>query len=339
MSGTPIRSGDLDGVTRTAVLLLSLEPKIAATVMRELDPRTVEAVSRTIASLDEVPGELTEEVLEAFHRDRLDERAEGGMDNAASLVRLALDPEDAEQLIDNVRTKVENVPFAFLHDAESASLLSYLRDEHPQTIALVLAHLNYDQAARILPALSSTLQVEVVERLATLEPTHPDVIRAVESGLEHRLASRLVADGASCGGLDAVAEILNRCDRMTERVVLEGIEGHDSDLVEDIRRLLFGFEDIARVDDKGVQSILKEIDNEVLCLAMKTASAELRQKVLGNMSQRAADLITEDMEYLGPVRLSDVEAAQRRIIDVVRRLEDAGEVHIEGRASDDQLIV
>ena len=177
-----------------------------------------------------------------------------------------------------------------------------------------------------------------MRRVANMEQTSPEVVAEVESGLESRLSSMLVATSDKVGGVSTTAEILNLCDRSTEKTILEGIESDDPDLVESIRRLMFVFEDILKVNDKGIQAVLKEVDHDELALALKTASPELRDKIFGNMSDRAVQLIKEDMEYMGPVRLSDVEAAQQRIVDVVRRLEEAGEIIISGRGDKDIIV-
>ncbi len=210
--------------------------------------------------------------------------------------------------------------------------------EHPQTIALIISHLSHHKASQILVGLPSERQIEVVRRVANMEPTSPEVIREVEAGLEARLSNVLVHAVEKVGGVATVAEILNLCDRSTEKSIIDGVESEDPDLVEEIRRLMFIFEDILKVDDKGIQAILKEVDNEELCLALKTGSDELKEKIYSNMSARAAELIKEDMQYMGPVRLSDVEAAQQRIVDIARRLEDAGEIIIAGRGDKDVIV-
>ncbi|MHC4101346.1 MAG: flagellar motor switch protein FliG, partial [Planctomycetota bacterium] len=204
--------------------------------------------------------------------------------------------------------------------------------------ALIICHLPHNKASEVLVGLPADKQVEVVRRVANMEQTSPEVVAEVESGLESRLSSMLVASMDKVGGVSTTAEILNLCDRSTEKSILEGIESDDPDLVESIRRLMFVFEDILKVNDKGIQAVLKEIDNEELCLALKTASEELKEKIFTNMSARAATLIREDMEYMGPVRLSDVEGAQQRIVDVVRRLEEAGEIIISGRGDKDIIV-
>jgi flagellar motor switch protein FliG len=204
---------------------------------------------------------------------------------------------------------------------------------------MILCYLPSDKAGEVLAGLPSAKQIEVVKRVANMEQTNPEVIAEVERGLEARLSNMLSQSFEKIGGVDTVAEILNLVDRTTEKGIMEGLESEDPDLVEQIRRLMFVFEDVKLVDDKGIQSVLKEVDNDELALALKTASEELKTKIFKNMSERAAQLIKEDMEFMGPVRVADVEGAQQRIVDVVRRLEDAGEIIISGRGGDKELIV
>ncbi|MHC5004624.1 MAG: flagellar motor switch protein FliG, partial [Planctomycetota bacterium] len=238
-----------------------------------------------------------------------------------------------------IQTQVQKTPFAFLQKTGSDNIITFLQDEHPQTIALVVSYLPHQKASEILMALPGERQIEVVRRVAHMEQTSPDVIREVEAGLAARFSSMVMPAMERVGGIEAVAEVLNLCDRNSEKSILEGIEADDPELVDQIRRLMFVFEDILLVDDKGIQAVLKEVDNDELCLSLKTASEDLQEKIFSNMSSRASDLIKEEMQYLGPVRLSDVEAAQQRIVDIVRRLEDAGEIVIAGRGGEGDLIV
>lgn len=264
---------------------------------------------------------------------------EGGLDYAKMLLQQSLDPKLADRVLGQIQTQVQKTPFAFLQKAESENLLTFIEDEHPQTIALIISHLSHHKASEILVGLPEQKQVEVVRRIANMDQTNPAVIREVENGLEARLSNMLMHSMEKVGGVPTVAEILNLCDRTTEKSILEGIETEDPDLVEEIRRLMFVFEDIMLVNDKGIQSVLKEVDNDELCLALKTASEDLKNKIFSNMSERASQLIKEDMEYMGPVRLSDVENAQQRIVDVVRRLEESGEIIISGRGGEKDLVV
>jgi flagellar motor switch protein FliG len=334
-------SGDLTGVRKAAVLLLTLEQDEAAEILKRLPAESVEEVSREIASLGDITLNIRKEVFGEFYNQALANTylMEGGLEYAKQLLQKTLPEKDAERVIKQVTQQVQTTPFSFLQKAESENLLTFIQDEHPQTIALILAHLPSQKASEILVGLPSQKQIEVVKRVANMEQTNPEVIKEVERGLEHRLSDIVSQTFEKAGGVDTVAEILNLADRSTEKGIMEGLEAEDPDLVEQIRRLMFVFEDILLVNDKGIQSVLKEVDNEELALALKTASEELKQKIFKNMSERAAQLIAEDMQYMGPVRVSDVEAAQQKIVDVVRRLEDAGEIIIAGRGGEKEMVV
>jgi len=334
-------AGDLSGVRKAAVLLLSLEQDHAAEILKRLSAEAVEEVSREIASLGEISLGARKDVFGEFYSLALANSylSEGGLEYAKSLLKKSLSENDADRVIKQVTQQVQTTPFSFLQKAESENLLTFIQDEHPQTIALILAHLPAQKASEILVGLPSQKQIEVVKRVANMEQTNPEVIKEVERGLEHRLSDIVSQTFEKAGGVDTVAEILNLADRSTEKGIMEGLEAEDPDLVEQIRRLMFVFEDILLVNDKGIQSVLKEVDNEELSLALKTASEELKQKIFKNMSERAAQLIGEDMQYMGPVRVSDVEAAQQKIVDIVRRLEDSGEIIIAGRGGEKEMVV
>jgi flagellar motor switch protein FliG len=334
-------SSEITGVRKAAVLLLSLSQDQAAEVMKRLPPEALEEVSREIASLGEITLPMRGNVLGEFYNLALANSyvSEGGLEYAKALLRKSLSEADAEKAIKQVTQQVATTPFSFLQKAESENLLTFIQDEHPQTIALILAHLPPQKASEIMVGLPSQKQIEVVKRIANMEQTNPEVIKEVERGLEHRLSDIVSQTFEKAGGVDTVAEILNLADRSTEKGIMEGLEAEDPDLVEQIRRLMFVFEDILLVNDKGIQAVLKEVDNEELSLALKTASEELKQKIFKNMSSRAAELIGEDMQYMGPVRVSDVEAAQQKIVDIVRRLEDAGEIIIAGRGGEKEMVV
>ncbi|HEV8604147.1 MAG TPA: flagellar motor switch protein FliG [Tepidisphaeraceae bacterium] len=332
---------DLPGVKKAAVLLVSLDQDRAAEILKRLPPEAVEEVSREIASLGEIATAARREVFNEFYSLALANSyvSEGGLEYAKALLQKSLSEDDAKRVIHQVTQQVQTTPFSFLQKAESENLLTFIQDEHPQTIALILAHLPPQKASEILVGLPSQKQIEVVKRVANMEQTNPEVIKEVERGLEHRLSDIVSQTFEKAGGIDTVAEILNLADRSTEKGIMEGLEAEDPDLVEQIRRLMFVFEDILLVNDKGIQSVLKEIDNDELSLALKTASEELKQKIFKNMSERAAQLIQEDMQYMGPVRVSDVEAAQQKIVDVVRRLEDSGDIIIAGRGGEKEMVV
>ena len=336
----PKNVDDLDGVTKAAILLLTVNHDAAGALLKELSTDMVEEVTRQLASLGEVPASLAEQVVEEFYSLRMGSEyvKEGGLDYAKMLLKDSLDSKLADKVVQQIQTQVQKTPFSFLQKAESENLLTFIQDEHPQTIALIISHLAHHKAAEILVGLPQQKQIEVVRRVANMEQTNPDVIKEVEAGLESRLSNLLMQSVEKVGGVETVAEVLNLCDRATEKSIMEGIESEDPDLVESIRRLMFVFEDVLKVNDRGIQSVLKEVDNEELCVALRTASDELKEKIFSNMSARAADLVKEDMEYMGPVRLSDVEAAQQRIVDIVRRLEDAGEIIISGRGEKDVVV-
>ena len=332
---------ELDGPTKAAILLLMLDQDSAGGLLRELPSEMVEEVMRVLASIESVPSPLGQGVVDEFYELSVSSGAlkEGGLDYAKTLLKDSLDPKTAEKLFEDIRRGAQKAPFAFLQKAESENLLTFIQDEHPQTIALIVSHLPHHKASEILVGLPQEKQIEVVQRVAAMEQTNPLVIQEVESGLESRLSNMLMHSVDRVGGTSTVAEILNLCDRQTERSIMEGMESDHPDLAEEVRRLMFVFEDILLVDDKGIQSVLKEVDNDELCLALKTGSEQLQAKIFTNMSARAAEVIKEDMEFMGPVRLSDVEAAQQRIVDIVRRLEDSGDIVITGRGGTQDVVV
>ncbi|MDQ3441552.1 MAG: flagellar motor switch protein FliG, partial [Planctomycetota bacterium] len=297
---------DLNGVRKSAILLLSLEQDQAAEILKRLPAEAVEEVSREIASIGEISISTRKDVFGEFYNLALANSylSEGGLEYAKSLLRKSLSEDDATRVIKQVTQQVQTTPFSFLQKAESENLLTFIQDEHPQTIALILAHLPAQKASEIMVGLPSQKQIEVVKRIANMEQTNPEVIKEVERGLEHRLSDIVSQTFEKAGGVDTVAEILNLADRSTEKGIMEGLEAEDPDLVEQIRRLMFVFEDILLVNDKGIQSVLKEVDNEALSLALKTASEDLKQKIFKNMSERASQLINEDMQFMGPVRVS-----------------------------------
>jgi flagellar motor switch protein FliG len=331
----------LRGMTKAAILLLALDPEVASMIMKRLDRDNLEEVTREIAGLEAISGGDRDVVVREFYHMALARQYadQGGIPFARVLLTKVLPKEEADRVMEQIEHQVYQQPFSFLQKTENENLLTFIQEEHPQTIALIMAHLPSSKAAEILVGLPPAKQIEVVSRVANMEQTNPEVIKEVEKGLEQRLSGVMSQTFQKVGGVEAVAEMLNLADRATEKGILESLEGEDPDLVEQIRRLMFVFEDILLVNDRGIQAVLKEIDNDELALALRTASDELKEKIFRNMSERAVQLIKEDMEYMGPVRVSDVEAAQQKIVDVVRRLEDAGEIIISGRGGEKDLIV
>jgi flagellar motor switch protein FliG len=336
-----VKEENVSDLRKAAILLVSLDKTAAGEILKHIDESKVETVTREIAHLAEVSEEQRRTVIEEFHSLALARTYSegGGLGCARALLQQALPKEDAERIIKQIEHQFYSKPFTFLQKADTENLLTFIQDEHPQTIALILAHLVPNKASEILVGLPDEKRVEVVNRISRMEQTSPEVIKEVEKGLEHRL-SGLMADGLQrVGGIEAVAEILNLVDRTTEKGILESLGEDDPDLVEQIRRLMFVFEDILLVNDKGIQTVLKEVETSDLTLALRTATEELKEKIFSNMSDRAVQLIKEEMEYMGPVRLSDVEVAQQKIVDVVRRLEDSGEIIIGGRGGESELII
>jgi len=331
----------IPGLRKAAIVLLSLGKDLAGLVLSHLDRDQIVEVSRELAELDNVKSFEQDKVLEEFYNLALAHRymEQGGLTYAQAVLEKSLSPDEANDIMKQVTQTIQQTPFQFLQKADPENVLTFIQDEHPQTIALILSHLQAQKSAEILMGLNQQKQVEVIKRIAAMDQTNPEVIREVESGLESRLSDIVSQTFEKAGGVESAAEMLNLSDRSTEKGIMESLETDDPDLVEQIRRLMFVFEDILLVNDKGIQTVLKEVDNDELALALKTASDELKEKIFGNMSERAAQLIKEDMEYMGPVRLSDVEGAQQKIVDIVRRLEDAGEIIIQGRGGDSELVV
>lgn len=337
----PENESTLNGLRKAAILLLSMDAETSAKVVQLLPRHSVEEVTREIASIDLVNPDTSSAVVTEFYNLALARRfvEQGGILYASQLLHKSLNKEDAERILKQIEQQVNQQPFAFLQKTDSENLLTFIQDEHPQTIALVLAHIPSSKASEILVGLPPGKQIEVTSRIATMEQTNPEIVREVEEGLARRLSGVVSQSLQKVGGVESVAEMLNLADRSTEKNILESLETEDPDLVEQIRRLMFVFEDVILVNDKGIQAVLREIDNDELSLALKTASEDLMEKIFRNMSERAVELVKEDMEYMGPVRITDVEAAQQRIVDVVRRLEDAGEIIIAGRGGEKEIIV
>lgn len=341
-AGAPVKAEGLNSLRKAAILLIALDADASAKLMGNLSTEEIEILSMEIAKLDqEIKPDVRDAVVKEYYQTYMASKylEQGGMEFARMLLEKSLAPETAARILADLEQSIKQTPFHFLKQADAASLLTFIMDEHPQTIALILAHLSPKQSAEILAGLQSKKQLEVVKRIASMEQTTPEAIREVEKGLEARLSSIVNQDLEKAGGVENIAEVLNLVDRNTEKSILEQLEEEDPEMVEKIRRLMFVFEDLISVNDKGIQATLKEVENDELALALKTASEELQAKIFKNMSERAAAMIRENMEFMGPTRLSDVEAAQQRIVDIVRRLEETGEVIIAGRGGDDEVVV
>ena len=307
--------------------------------MSRLQPKEVEAVSIEIARLDTVGGEEQLHVIREFAEANPGHglSSVGGLDLAKELVEKALGNKAADTL-ENVQQTIEALPFGFLKKVDPQNVLTFINDEHPQTIALILSHLPPSYGAEIIARLPAERQLQVIRRIATMGQTSPDVIREVEEGLSQRMSSVMSHSFERAGGPDSVAEILNVTDRNTERSLLENLSQEDPELADEIRRLMFVFEDINNMSDKDIQAVLKNVETQQWAMALKGASQELKERILANMSKRAAQMLQEEMEYLGAVKLSEVESVQQQIVDIVRGLEDLGEISTHPDDSDDELV-
>ncbi len=324
---------------KAAVLLTSLPEEEAASLMGRLDSKMVEQVSIEIARLKSVSAEEEQQAILQFAESSPTGSGSqsGGLDRAKSLVQMALG-KNATKTLDNIRQSIEAVPFSFLRQVDSQNILTYIVDEHPQTIALILSHLPSQDSAEILAGLPPDRQLSVVQRVASMGQTNPEIIDVVQQGLEKRMSNLMSQSFENAGGVGAVASMLNVSDRATERTLLENLAQEDPELVEEIRRLMFVFEDITKFDDKDIQTVLKNVENSQWGMALKGASTELKEKVFNNMSQRAGDMLREDMDYLGAVKVSLVEAKQQEIVDIIRNLEDAGELDLSSGDEDEELL-
>jgi flagellar motor switch protein FliG len=326
-------------VRKAAILLTSLPREQAAQLMTRLTPKQIELVSIEIAKLGAITAEEQSAVMLEFAHANPNALSGGvgGLEVARSLIEQALGA-DADSTLDSVRLSIEALPFGFLQKVDSQNLLTFIIDEHPQTIALILSHVPPPQAAAIVRDLPPDRQMSVVRRIATMGQTSPEIIHEVEKGLENRMASVMSQQFEKAGGVESVAEVLNVIDRATERNILENLAQEDPDLVEEIRRRMFVFEDIAKFSDRDIQNVLKNVENSQWAMALKGVSEELKEKILKNMSKRAAALLQEEMGYLGPVRQSNVEQVQQQIVDIIRRLEDAGEIQLHSEEAEEKFI-
>jgi len=336
-----LREQGLNGRQKAAILLVSLGLEVSAQILKHLGEDEIEQLTLELASVRKVSREEREAVLEEFHQmGRAQEYlAEGGIEYAREVLERALGTQKAFDILERLTSSLQVRPFDFIRKADPTQILNFIQNEHPQTIALVLAYLTPGQAAVILSDLPPNLQADVARRIALMERTSPDVIHEVERVLEQKLSSLMSQDYASAGGIEAVVQVLNSVDRATEKSILETLGVEDPELAEEIKKRMFVFEDIVKMDDRSVQRVLREIDiSKDLPMALKVASEDVKAKIFKNMSKRAVENLKENIEYLGPVRLRDVEEAQQVIVNVIRRLEDEGEV-ITGRGGGDEIIV
>ena len=335
-----MRARRMSGKDKAAVLMVSLGPELSASVFKHLREEEIEDLTLAIAGLKRIEPQVRDEVIEEFHdlvlaREYLEQ---GGIEYARELLEKALGPDRAEEIIKRLTASLAVRPFDFARKTDPGQLLNFIQNEHPQTIALILAYLHPEQAGLILSSLSPELQVDVARRVASLDRTTPEVLQEIESTLEQRLSAFVMDDYTVAGGVESIVDILNMVDRATEKTILDSLEEEEPELAEEIRKRMFVFEDIILLDDRSIQKVLREVDSKDLAMALKTASEEVASRIYKNMSKRAAEMLREDIEYMGPVRLRDIEETQQRIVATIRRLEDMGEIII-ARGGEDEVIV
>ena len=325
---------------KIAVLMVALGNDIAAEVYKKLDDTAIELITLEVANLRKVTPELKLEVLKEAQEVLMAREfmARGGVDYARDVLERALGPERAQNLLARITASLQVRPFDFMRHTDPQQVLGFIQGEHPQTIALILSYLEAPQAAMILSGLPAVLQAEVAKRIARMDRITPEVLREVERVLERKLSTVMGQDFTMAGGIDAVVAIVNSSDRTTERNIMEHLEENDPELAEEIKKRLFVFEDIIRLDDRSLQRVLREVDMKELGLALKGATEELRTKFFKNMSKRAAEMLQEDMDYMGPVRVKDVEESQQKVVNIVRGLEEQGEIVIAS-GGEDELVV
>lgn len=330
----------LTGRQKAAILLISLGPDVSAQVYKHLTEEEIEKLSLEISSVKKVDTNLKEDILEQFHQIALaqDYISQGGVGYAKTVLEKAFGPEEASNIINRLTSSLQVRPFDFAREADPKQVLNFIQSEHPQTIALILSYLDPEQAGQILSELPQDVQADVAKRIATMDSTSPDIISQVEQVLERNIASSLTEDYTQTGGIEAVVEVLNGVDRSTERTILDSLEIQDPELADEIKKRMFVFEDIVILDDRAIQRVVREVDSDDLQLALKVASDEVKDIVFKNMSQRMAETFKDEMEYMGPVRLRDVEEAQTRIVSVIRRLEEIGEIIIARGGGDDIIV-
>jgi flagellar motor switch protein FliG len=330
----------LSGRQKAALLLISLGPEVSAQIFKHLRDEEIEQLTLEIANVRKVDSSEKESILSEFHQICMAQEyiSQGGISYAKEILEKALGSQKALDIINRLTATLQVRPFDFARKADPAQILNFIQNENSQTIALVLSYLQADQSSIILSALPQDKQAEVAKRIALMDSTSPEVVSQVERVLEQKLSATVTQDYTSAGGIEAIVQILNGVDRGTERTILDALEIQDPELAEEIKKRMFVFEDIVNVDNRSIQRIIRDIENADLQLALKVASEEVREAIFKNMSKRMSETFREEMEYMGPVRLRDVEEAQTRIVATIRRLEEAGEIIIARGGGDDIIV-
>lgn len=331
---------ELSGKQKAALLLISLGPDVSASIYKHLSEEEIEKLTLEISGVRKVDQRAKDAILEEFHNLALaqDYISQGGIAYAKTVLEKALGSDQADVIINRLTSSLQVRPFDFARKADPAQILNFIQNEHPQTIALVLSYLDPTQAGQILSALPQEVQADIAKRIALMESTSPEIINEVEQILERKLSTTVTQDYTQTGGIEAVVDVLNGVDRSTERTILDSLEIQDPELAEEIKKRMFVFEDIVTLDNRAIQRVIRDVDNADLTLALKVSSEEVRAIIFKNMSKRMAENFKDEMEVMGPVRLRDVEEAQTRIVSVIRRLEEAGEIIIARGGGDDIIV-
>ena len=319
---------DLSGRQKAAIFLVTVGSEVSAEIFKHLREDEIETLTFEIARLDNIDAEDRDKVLMEFQELMMaqDFITSGGIDYARELLEKALGSQKAVDIINRLTSSLQVRPFDFIRRTDPTHLLNFIQQEHPQTIALILAYLEPQKASIILSNLPHEVQSDVAKRVATMDRTSPEVLREVERVLEKKLSTLSSEDYTSAGGVESIVEILNTVDRSTEKSIIESLEEEDPELAEDIKKRMFVFEDIVMLDDRAIQKVMREVDTAELAKALKSVDSEVQDKIYRNMSKRAATLLKEDMEYMGPIRMKDVEEAQQKIVSIIRKLEEQGEI-------------
>jgi len=327
------------GKEKAAILLIALGPQKSAEIFKHLNEDEIEELTLQIANMRMVSPEEKKMVIEEFYQLCLAQEyiSEGGINYAKEVLERALGSEKAREIISKLTSSLHVRPFEFIRKADPNQLLNYIQNEHPQTIALILSYLSPSQAGQILSSLPLEKQSDVIRRIAIMDRTSPEVIREIEAILESKFSNIIIQDYTTTGGIQSAVDILNAVDRGTEKHILEELDVKDAELSEEIRRRMFVFEDIIILDNRSIQRIIREIDNSQWAIALKGASEEVKEVIFSNMSKRLAEMIKEDIEFMGPVRIRDIEDAQQNIVNVIRKLEEDGEI-ITPRGGDEIIV-
>ncbi len=331
---------DLNGRQKAAVFLVTLGSEISAEIFKHLREDEIETLTFEIARLETIDSEQKDAILMEFQELMMasDFISTGGIDYARELLEKSLGSQKAIDIINRLTSSLQVRPFDFIRRTDPAHLLNFIQQEHPQTIALILAYLEPNKASVILQSLPHEIQSDVARRIATMDRTSPEVLREVERVLEKKLSTLSSEDYTAAGGVPSIVEILNLVDRSSEKMIIEALEDEDPELAEEIKKRMFVFEDIVLLDDRAIQKVLREVDQQELAKALKAVDTEVQDKIFRNMSKRAAGMLKEDMEFMGLIRLKDVEEAQQKIVSIIRHLEDTGEIVI-ARSGEDELVV